>query len=84
MARLHERMPVILEPEEWPVWLGELCTCFVKDDQTYLSPFCRGALSTTASFKTPIWLAGSDANETNLHSEVVAPINIYKRLHRET
>ncbi len=23
MARLHERMPVILEPEDWPVWLGE-------------------------------------------------------------
>jgi putative SOS response-associated peptidase YedK len=23
MARLHERMPVILEPADWPVWLGE-------------------------------------------------------------
>ena len=23
MARLHERMPVILEPADWPLWLGE-------------------------------------------------------------
>jgi putative SOS response-associated peptidase YedK len=23
MARLHTRMPVILEPADWPVWLGE-------------------------------------------------------------
>ena len=22
-ARLHNRMPVILKPEAWPVWLGE-------------------------------------------------------------
>jgi putative SOS response-associated peptidase YedK len=24
MAKLHERMPVILEPADWPVWLGEV------------------------------------------------------------
>src|SRR5207245_10977278 len=23
MSALHDRMPVILEPEAWPVWLGE-------------------------------------------------------------
>jgi putative SOS response-associated peptidase YedK len=23
MAALHDRMPVILEPDDWPVWLGE-------------------------------------------------------------
>jgi len=23
VADLHERMPVILEPADWPVWLGE-------------------------------------------------------------
>jgi len=23
MARLHERMPVVLEPADWAVWLGE-------------------------------------------------------------
>jgi putative SOS response-associated peptidase YedK len=22
-ARLHNRMPVVLQPEAWPVWLGE-------------------------------------------------------------
>ena len=24
MAALHDRMPVILEPEDWPLWLGEV------------------------------------------------------------
>jgi putative SOS response-associated peptidase YedK len=23
MAELHDRMPVILEPTDWPLWLGE-------------------------------------------------------------
>jgi len=23
MAKLHHRMPVVLEPEDWPLWLGE-------------------------------------------------------------
>ncbi len=23
MARVHDRLPVILEPEDWPLWLGE-------------------------------------------------------------
>jgi putative SOS response-associated peptidase YedK len=23
MARLHDRMPVVLEPDDWPAWLGE-------------------------------------------------------------
>ena len=23
MRVLHDRMPVILEPEDWPIWLGE-------------------------------------------------------------
>ena len=23
MAQLHPRMPVILEPQDWPLWLGE-------------------------------------------------------------
>ena len=23
VASLHDRMPVILEPEDWPLWLGE-------------------------------------------------------------
>ena len=24
MAALHDRMPVILDPAEWPLWLGEV------------------------------------------------------------
>jgi putative SOS response-associated peptidase YedK len=24
MARLHDRMPVTLEPQDWPIWLGEV------------------------------------------------------------
>ncbi len=24
VAELHDRMPVILEPEDWPAWLGEV------------------------------------------------------------
>ncbi len=23
LAHLHERMPVVLEPADWPLWLGE-------------------------------------------------------------
>jgi putative SOS response-associated peptidase YedK len=24
MAELHDRMPVILEQQDWPIWLGEV------------------------------------------------------------
>ncbi len=24
IAELHDRMPVILEPQDWPTWLGEV------------------------------------------------------------
>jgi putative SOS response-associated peptidase YedK len=24
MAKLHDRMPVILEQQDWPAWLGEV------------------------------------------------------------
>jgi putative SOS response-associated peptidase YedK len=40
MAGLHDRMPVILEPPDWPVWLGE-----VEDDPaTLLRPSPDGTL----------------------------------------
>jgi len=29
MADLHDRMPAILDPSDWPAWLGE-----VEDDPT--------------------------------------------------
>jgi hypothetical protein len=29
MSRLHSRMPVVLEPDAWPVWLGGAATAWV-------------------------------------------------------
>ena len=40
MAALHNRMPVILEPEDWPVWLGEV----EGDPQPLLKPAKQGIL----------------------------------------
>jgi putative SOS response-associated peptidase YedK len=40
MAALHERMPVILEPADWPVWLGESD----GDPLTLLKPSAEGVL----------------------------------------
>jgi putative SOS response-associated peptidase YedK len=40
MADLHERMPVIIEPEDWPKWLGEVET----DPALLLHPAPRGTL----------------------------------------
>ena len=40
MRQLHDRMPVILEPDDWPVWLGE-----VPSDRTaLLRPAAEGVL----------------------------------------
>jgi putative SOS response-associated peptidase YedK len=30
MAELHERMPVILERLDWPIWLGEGDACTIR------------------------------------------------------
>ena len=40
MSRLHHRMPVILEPGDWPLWLGEEG----KGAATLLRPGAEGAL----------------------------------------
>jgi putative SOS response-associated peptidase YedK len=40
MAELHERMPVILEPADWPVWLAEEA----GDPATLLRPSSEGIL----------------------------------------
>src|ERR1700712_168502 len=40
MAALHNRMPVILEAEDWPVWLGEV----EGDPQPLLKPAKQGIL----------------------------------------
>jgi putative SOS response-associated peptidase YedK len=36
-AELHNRMPVVLKPETWPVWLGE--TSADASDLKALTPF---------------------------------------------
>ncbi len=41
MSALHERMPVILEPEDWPAWLGEEV---VDDLATLMLPALEGVL----------------------------------------
>ena len=40
MAALHERMPVILEPADWPVWFGEAD----GDPAALLKPSADGVL----------------------------------------
>jgi putative SOS response-associated peptidase YedK len=42
VAELHNRMPVVLEPVDWPAWLGELET----DPSTLLHPSPDGTLRT--------------------------------------
>jgi len=40
MARLHDRMPVILEPADWPAWLGEV----EADPAALLRPAAAGVV----------------------------------------
>ena len=40
IAKLHDRMPVILEPADWPVWLGEI----EGDPESLLHPPPAGTL----------------------------------------
>ena len=40
MAELHDRMPVILEEQDWPTWLGE----FEGDSVALLCPAPDGLL----------------------------------------
>jgi putative SOS response-associated peptidase YedK len=42
MAELHDRMPVILEPADWPVWIGEV----EADPASLLHPAPDGTLRT--------------------------------------
>jgi putative SOS response-associated peptidase YedK len=43
MAELHNRMPVILESDDWPAWLGEI----EGDSASLLRPAVDGALRTS-------------------------------------
>jgi putative SOS response-associated peptidase YedK len=40
MATLHERMPLVLEPDQWPAWLGEV----ERDPVEMLRPAPSGTL----------------------------------------
>jgi putative SOS response-associated peptidase YedK len=40
MAPIHDRMPVVLEPTDWPLWLGEA----EGDPATVLHPPADGVL----------------------------------------
>ncbi len=59
---LHERMPVVLEPKDWPLWLGE--------ETGDLSPLLRPS---TAGFRT--WKVGTDVNNVRNDSpDLLAPV----------
>lgn len=59
---LHERMPVVLEPDAWPVWLGE-----EEGDPGAL------AVSSSAAFK--VWRVGVAVNSVrNNEAGLLAPV----------
>ena len=63
VAALHDRMPVILEPEHWPLWLGEAD----GDPATLLLPVSRGVLR--------IWPVSRNVNRpANNGPELLEPI----------
>lgn len=63
MARIHERMPVILEPDDWPVWLGEA----EGDPAALLHPAPVGTLRT--------WPVSREVNAVrNNRAELLEPI----------
>ena len=65
IAELHDRMPVILEPADWPVWLGEAG----GDPGSLLHPSPDGTLRT--------WPVDRRANSPrNNGPELLAPIDL--------
>ncbi len=50
MAPIHDRMPIVLEPTDWPVWLGEE----EGDPKTLLRPAADTVLRT--------WSVSTDVN----------------------
>ncbi|HTI03179.1 MAG TPA: SOS response-associated peptidase [Acidisoma sp.] len=73
IARLHERMPLVLEPSDWPLWLGEMA----GDPALLLRPAPAGTLrawpvsnrvnnarNNDASLATPATSAAIDSTET--------------------
>ena len=65
VAELHNRMPVILEPPDWPAWLGEV----EADPATLLHPSHAGTLRT--------WPVSRDVNTPrNNRAELLHPIEL--------
>ena len=63
VAMIHDRMPVILEPADWPVWLGEI----EGDPATLLRPAPDGTLR--------IWPVSRAVNQPrNNRPELLNPI----------
>jgi hypothetical protein len=63
MTQLHERMPVILEPSDWPLWLGEAETSVCVVDGAAKVGWqgkCAStpeAMAATFSAERRLWLA---------------------------
>jgi putative SOS response-associated peptidase YedK len=63
MRALHERMPLLLEPADWPLWLGET----TGDAATLLQPAAEGRLR--------LWPVSSRVNSPkNNDPDLLAPI----------
>ena len=62
MRAVHDRMPVVLEPDAWPVWLG--------DDSGKLEPLMRPATDGTLR----LWPVSRDVNSPRHNrSDLVEP-----------
>jgi len=63
MAQIHERMPVVLEPRDWPAWLGET----EGDPAALLRPSADDVLK--------VWAVGREVNSVrNNGAELLEPI----------
>ena len=56
MAPIHDRMPVILDPADWPVWLGEAEDQAEGDPAALLRPPAEGVVR--------VWPVGRAVNST--------------------
>jgi putative SOS response-associated peptidase YedK len=66
MAKLHNRMPVILAREDWPAWLGEVETT-PEQRQALLRPYAADQMTA--------WPVTTDVNNSrNNRPDLVAPI----------
>ena len=65
VAELHERMPAILEPADWPAWLGEMS----GDPVSLLHPSPEGTLR--------VWRVDRRVNSPKYNGpELLAPVEV--------